>query len=244
MSTKIDRLSSNVATYGYAVGNINTELGYDLTGSSEWRIFAGGWNRLPVDTFMADGGTYRLRRFSLCRCDSVTGDVTLLPHRPFSQPVEINYLNGGVDRTFEPLEESTLSSPVLRQILNWCVDAFAELHGPGSWLAQCFQNRTLARPGLPGKPTPEGVHQDGADYNVIVMGRRTGVNGGVNTIYSADTREPIFETLLSEPGDFLLNDDRRTLHSATSVTQAGTAEGHRDVFIVSFIRIENHAESG
>lgn len=244
MSAITVRLSSSLATNGYVVGNINTEFGHDLTGSPEWRVFARGWDRLPVDAFMADGGTYRLRRFSLYRCDSVTGEVTLLPHRPFSQPVEINYLNGGVDRTFEPLEEATSSSPVLRQILTWCVATFAELHGPGVWHAQCFQNRTLARPDSPGKPTPEGVHRDGADYNVIIMGRRAGVNGGANTIYSADTREPIVETLLSEPGDFLLNDDRRTLHSATPVTQSGTAEGQRDVFIISFVRIQNDVASG
>jgi hypothetical protein len=244
MSTRTDRLSSVLAADGYVAGNLNPELGHDLTGSPEWRVFADGWNRLPVDAFMADGGTYRLRRFSEYQCDSVTGEVIRLPRRPFSQPKEINYLNGGVERMFEPLEESTSSSPVLRQILNWCVDAFAELQGPGRWQAYCFQNRTLARPGMPGKPTPEGVHQDGADYNVIVMGYRTGVNGGANTIYSADTREPIYEILLSEPGDFLLNDDRRTLHSATPVTQSGTAEGYRDVFIVSFTRIGDHAAPG
>ncbi|MGH8573483.1 MAG: 2OG-Fe dioxygenase family protein, partial [Gammaproteobacteria bacterium] len=88
------------------------------------------------------------------------------------------------------------------------------------------------------------VHRDGADYNVIVMGRRADVDGGANTIYAADTREPIYETVLAEPGDFLLNNDRTTLHSATPVTQSGAIEGHRDVFIVSFIRIENHAASG
>ena len=230
--------SSALDTDGYIAGNLDKELEPELTGTAEWRAFADSWNRLPVDRYMADGGTYRLRRFSEFRCDSATGKVARLPHRTFSQPMEINYLNGGVERLFEPIEPAISASPVLRRILTWCVRVFARIHGAGAWHAICFQNRTLARPDEPGEPAPEGIHQDGMDYNVIVMVRRSGVDGGANTIYSAKTRDPIFDVLLAEPGHFLLNDDRRTLHSATPVTLKGAAtEGHRDAFVVSFTRI-------
>ena len=233
MSANIAHLSQALHTDGFVAGFIDDELDEALTQSAEWKAFADSWNRLPVDPFMADGGTYRLRRFSEFRCGP--GFAVRLTRRPFSQPLEINYLNGGVERLFEPIEDATASSPVLHSILHWCTAAFCELHGPSTWRAQCFQNRTLARPGIPGLPTPEGIHRDGVDYNVVVLVGRTGVHGGTSILHDPETREPFFETVLREPGAFLLNDDRRTLHSATAVIQSGEAVGNRDVFIVSFV---------
>jgi hypothetical protein len=231
-------VSEALDAHGYVAGTLDSELDPPLTEDPSWGEFVDGWNRLPVDRYMADGGTYRLRRFSEFYCDSETGEVTRRPHRTFSQPRDVNYLNGGVERLFEPLQPATAASPVLRRILTWCVRGFAGIHGSGVWHAICFQNRTLARPDEPGEPAPEGVHQDGMDYNVIVLVDRHAVDGGANTIYSAETREPTFDVLLSEPGDFLLNDDRATLHSATPVMLRDTAaRGYRDAFVVSFDRV-------
>lgn len=230
----------DLAGMGYAAGNLGRDLGADLVRSTAWQQLRQSWERLPQDAHMADGGTYRQRRFSELWCDGTTGEVRLLPHRPFSQPRHINRLNGGVERHFAPFEPATLANPAFRRIVLGYVRSFDRIEGPGRWLAHCFQNRTLARPDSPGLPTPEGVHRDGMDYNAVVLIRRDGVVGGVSRVYDGPTRARLCATLLAEAGDHVVMDDRRLLHDATPVALAGAGRhepGFRDALIISFTRI-------
>jgi hypothetical protein len=220
------------AADGYASGLL------EHPSSPGWPDFAASWDRLPTDRYMADGGTYRERRFSELRCDD--DELEPLPRRSFSQPREVNSLNGGVERWFEPFEPDTLASPVLDNLLRAFVRTFDELERQrGPWLVQAFQNRTLARPNDPGLPTPEGVHRDGMDYNVIVLMGRSGVIGGTNTVYAGDSRAPLRRMQLTVPGEYLITDDRRLMHDATPVTLADEAAevGYRDALVVSFTRL-------
>ncbi|WP_433325950.1 2OG-Fe dioxygenase family protein [Spirillospora sp. CA-294931] len=223
---------------GHITGNLNTELGLDFTQSRPWQDLGATWNRLPQDRYMADGGTYRQRRYSEFTCAS--GRAALLPHREFYQSADINALNGGVVRHFDAFEPGTSANDALHRVLAWSTAILDALHGPSNWLAQCFQNRTLARKKAPGLPTPEGKHRDGADYNMVLLVRRASITGATNTVYDS-SGGPIRTLLLSEPGDFLINDDRRTMHDATPISLLGTApEGHRDAFVVSFTRNSVH----
>ncbi|MEQ4193371.1 2OG-Fe dioxygenase family protein [Streptomyces sp. YIM 103828] len=196
----------------------------------EWKPFADSWHRLPVDAFMAHGETYRQRRHTVLDVWS-DGRVERLPARPYLQTEEINHLNGGVRRTYEDIEPHVLESGLFQGLLTGITSILSELHGPGVWHHQCFQNRITATPETSGHPTPEGLHRDGVDYVVTLLVARDGVAGGRSGIYDAVSRTQIHGETLLDPGDLLLADDERTLHDATPITPTEGRPGHRDVFI-------------
>lgn len=243
-------ISRRLRTDGYASGRIDDALGPagPLTTIPAWHAFLGSWDRLATDPFMADGGTYRLRRYSEFDCAASPADspgpasVRLHPHRAYHQTKDINYLNGGADRLFEPFEPAVAEGEVVRTLLGWCAQRLDEASGrPGTWFAQCFQNRILARSSDGGKPTPEGIHRDGVDYVFTVVVARHSITGGVSSLYPAladgGHGSPLVSVRLDPPADFLLNDDELTLHGVTPVLpEIPGGDGYRDTFIAVLTR--------
>lgn len=241
MSKSVQSVQSAPLTHlgrqGCVHGTFGSVLGAPFVRSAAWDDFADSWNYLGQDRHMADGGTYRRRRYSEFAYTAADDRIALLPHVPYFQPENVNYLNGGVERHYEPFEERTANSPALLGVYRWCVAAMTEIEGPRDWKIQTFQNRILAREGEIGQPTPEGVHRDGVDYVLTLLVGRKGVDGGESSVYDAATRERVSEVLLTEPGEFLFADDERLLHGVTPLTPATPGvPGHRDVLIVMFTR--------
>ena len=54
-------------------------------GLDDWQAFAGSWDDLDVDTYMADGGRYRRRRHAVYRLRRLRCDRPRAPHRPHYQ---------------------------------------------------------------------------------------------------------------------------------------------------------------
>ncbi|MGE7435336.1 2OG-Fe dioxygenase family protein [Kitasatospora sp. NPDC001175] len=225
---------------GYTHGRLSAVLDPELLQGADWKQFADSWNNLRQDAYMADGGTYRRRRYSEFRYDTAADALTLLPHVPYRQSRDVNYLNGGIDRHFEAFESQVSASPVLRAIFQWCATVLLDPAGTAGtdvWKIQTFQNRILARSTEHGQPTPEGIHRDGVDYVLTLLIERNSIDGGLSRIYDAPTRECLDEVTLSEPGEFLYADDERMLHSVTPLTPAAKGvQGHRDVLIAMFSR--------
>jgi len=73
----------------------------ETAGLTDWEGLAATWNDLGVDTFMADGGRYRRRRFAAFAA-SPSG-IERKPHQPHYQSRDYNALNGGVARWFSPV---------------------------------------------------------------------------------------------------------------------------------------------
>ena len=65
-----------------------------------WATFADSWNDLGLDTYMADGGRYRKRRFSAFRASA--SQIERKPHQPHYQSRDYNALNGGIERWRNP----------------------------------------------------------------------------------------------------------------------------------------------
>lgn len=228
--------AARLTTQGYMHGNLDPAL----VEGAEWKQFSGSWENLRQDAHMADGGTYRLRRYSEFHYSSDTSRVTLLPHVPYSQSKEVNHLNGGIERSFEPFEEHVAGSPVLEAVFRGCAETMAAAGAGRAWKVQTFQNRILARSAEKGQPAPEGIHRDGVDFVLTLLIGRNTVEGGISSIYDAGSRERRAEVQLTEPGEFLFADDARMLHDVTAVTPApGGDEGHRDVLIAMFTRAES-----
>ncbi len=210
----------------------------ESAGLRDWGSFAGSWNDLGVDTYMADGGRYRRRRFAAFRA-SPSG-IVRKPHQPHYQSRDYNRLNGGIERWFEPVTDAVADHPSLTAILRISRALFdrmtpVELR-PAAWHVELHQFRIEARPGEDGQPTPEGMHRDGVDWVLVLMVRRENIASGETTIYDLIKR-PLGSFILTEPLDSALVDDSRVYHGVTPVTPLDPRlPAYRDVLVVTFRR--------
>jgi hypothetical protein len=207
-------------------------------GLSDWRSFAASWDDLGVDTYMADGGRYRRRRFAAFRATSE--GIIRKPHQPHYQSRDYNPLNGGLERWFEPVTEAAARHPALTAILRTSHALFdrmtqTELRPP-AWHVEIHQFRIEARVGQEGRPTPEGMHRDGVDWVLVLMVRRENIASGETTIYDL-VKRPLGSFTLTAPLDSALVDDGRVYHGVTSVVPLDPARpAYRDVLVVTFRR--------
>jgi hypothetical protein len=203
----------------------------------DWEAFARSWDRLELDTYMADGGRYRRRRHATFAAPAA-GVITRKPHQPHYQSIDYNPLHGGIERWFEPVEEAIASGPSLRTILEFCRSSFGRLaEQVREWHVEIHQFRIEARLAEAGRPTPEGLHRDGVDYVLVLLINRENIASGVTTIHAAGG-EMLGQFTLTAPFDAAFVDDRRVAHGVTPVEPIDPARpAHRDVLVVTFKRI-------
>ncbi len=197
------------------------------------------WEHLEPDPYMADGGTYRFRRYGLYQLTAVSGQLTHIPDASFYQSIEINPLNGGEHRYFAPLPADTIKNPFLRELIQF---DFAQLtskkHIEDDWLIGVHQIRILATTGVQGNPTPEGVHRDAENYTAQHLVARHNIDGGINYYYGSGpepTRRP--QAVWKQESYFdSYYFDRSLWHSVSPITSGIRDEdGHRDVILIDFI---------
>ncbi|MFJ8828030.1 2OG-Fe dioxygenase family protein [Streptomyces sp. NPDC102467] len=200
----------------------------------DWQRLARNWNDLTLDTHMADGGTYRYRRYGQFTLHTDTGDLTQLPHGPYRQDSSINPLNGGVDRHFDPLTGDFVQDPIMAPLLTTLGRIFSAVDtATTTWNIKLHPYRITAGAEL-GQPAPEGRHRDGVTFITSLLIDRHNVSGGESSVHT-DDGEHLLTTTLTVPGDLLLGDDRRTLHSVTPVRPLdATAPAHRDVLVMAY----------
>jgi len=206
-------------------------------GLEDWDGLAETWNDLGVDTFMADGGRYRRRRFAAFAASPA--GIERKPHQPHYQSRDYNALNGGVARWFSPVTEEAASHPAMRAILATCHRLFdaltPESTRPRVWHVEMHQFRieTGEEQGL---PTPEGMHRDGVDWVLVMLVRRVNIASGV-TMMEDVAHRPLGSFTLTDPMDSALVDDERVFHGVTALTRLDPAQpAHRDVLVVTFRR--------
>jgi hypothetical protein len=181
---------------------------------------------------MADGGRYRKRRHAAFRADP--GGITRKPHQPHYQSRDYNALNGGIARWFEPVAPEVASTSSFGAIMEFCNDLFSALTPVPAWHVEVHQFRIEARPGEAGKPTPEGMHQDGVDWVLVLMIDRVNIAEGETSIHGLD-RRLLGSFTLRETLDAALVDDHRVFHGVTPVRALDPAlPAHRDVLVVTF----------
>ena len=150
-----------------------------------WRHFASGWNAMPVDTYMADGGAYRRRRYGVFEIGSRS--IAAAGAQPHYQSRVHNRLNGGVERWFAGLAAEVAESMILRRILECCRETYAPLVPTvRRWRAEVHQFRIEAGPCSAGHPAPEGRHRDGVIAGFVLLVARAGVAGGVTRLWSLE----------------------------------------------------------
>ena len=185
------------------------------------------WDGLLLDVHMADGGSYRFRRYS--RLLWVDGCLQSLAGNSIYQELVDNPLNGGVQRTFAPILPEILANPFLRAVIQ--EDARA-LQLAGEWQVGVHCVRIQARPSRPGLPTPEGVHRDAETYTVQHLIGREQVRGGVFTGYNEE-KQPVFHWLQLQRWDSLYFQGK-LWHSASPIET--DQAGHRDILLIDFLQ--------
>ena len=198
--------------------------------------FSRYWDSLSRDEFMADNGTYRYRRYSQFELRDPDGELKLLTHEPYSQPKNINTLNGGVDRVYPPLEEGFINHPLFISILRGLGRIFNQAEGETcKWRIRLHPYRILTDAEETGKPTPEGLHRDGVDYIAMMLIRRVNVSGGVTTV-TDNERNVLCTKTLSQPLDVIVADDHRVMHEVTPILCSKGSQGYRDVLVIAWER--------
>lgn len=203
---------------------------------ADWEDFADSWNRLQLDTHMADQGRYRRRRHAVFRIDRKHG-IRIQPPRPHFQSLAYNRLNGGIERWYQPLEPGIAAGPSLTTVLQYTWSLFGTL-APSvpAWFVEIHQFRIEAHPDRAGLPTPEGVHRDGVDYVLAMLVDRLNLDSGTTTIHAPDGTQ-LGSFTLTHPFDAALVDDARVRHGVTPVTPRDPKlAAHRDVLVVTFRR--------
>lgn len=130
---------------------------------------------------------------------------------PFAQAVD-DYR--AVRRVFAEAAEESVSGPYFRQLLQALADTVHALHPDTDHFRMTVHfMRTLAHADVPGENSPEGIHEDGADYIVsaLVLQRRD-IEGAESQVY---------ERLPDGQRDLLLS---HTLQAGELLFQADTGE--------------------
>lgn len=202
---------------------------------SDLPVLRESWERLQVDTYMNDGGRYRLRRHAmLFACG---GRVCRLPHRPHFQSRAYNALNGGIQREYAEIEAETLANPLLQACIRLALESLDAGPAEGEWFIELHQFRIVAQAGVAGYPTPEGIHRDGVDRVLMVMMGRENVRGGVSEIYSVGASEPSARIRIERPMEALLVDDAAVQHAVTPILACDPhREGRRDMLVITVRR--------
>ncbi|ROT95427.1 hypothetical protein EB810_10120 [Altererythrobacter sp. FM1] len=203
-------------------------------GNPEWGAFARSWDDLPRDTWMADSGTYRRRRYAAF--EVAGGKCTRLPHRAHYQERDHNPLNGGIERWFAPMCEAQTRTLLFQALVMGTASLIADASAVSSesWMVEAHQFRIEALPGQPGLPTPEGMHHDGRDWVLILLVGGSEYAGGESRV-EEDSGACILEHRLTRPGEALLLNDRDVRHGTTPIESAKLgAPAWRDTLVLTF----------
>jgi hypothetical protein len=238
-------LGTSIAACGYqfvAAAAMRAALA-EIGSLADWAAFAASWNDLRVDPYLAEGARFRRRRFAVYTADA-DGSAEREAHQPHFQHREYNALFGGIERWFEPIADEVGGGPALRTIIAFAARFFGPLAPDVQrWRIEVHQFRIEARAGLPGQPTPEGVHRDGVDFVLVLLVARENIVSGETTVYDlAGSRLGSFT--LTEPFDATLVDDARVAHGVTPVAPLDPSRpGFRDVLVVTLRRTPPAAQT-
>ncbi len=232
-TAEADTLAQTLKTQGFAVLPAAAVSRWVQPDAAALQAWLPGWDDLPSDNYLKDGGHYRRRRHS---CFVVDGDrVTLAPHRAHWQPLEYNALHGGMQRWFEPMAAEMLARPAWQRLLVRLAELASAVRSPQPWFVEAHQFRIDTTDGI-GRPTPEGAHRDGVDLVAVFMVARHGIKGAETRVFEADGPHGQRFTL-SEPWSVLLLDDERVIHESTPIQPLEPgALGWRDTLVVTLRR--------
>lgn len=210
--------------------------------SAAWAAFARSWDDLHHDTWMADGGTYRRRRYAAFKV--ANGQCVRLPHRPHFQERRYNPLNGGVERWFAPMEQEQTWLPMLDTLIHDTIAAIVDANRqtPNAWSVEAHQFRIEAMADHPGLPTPEGMHRDGRDWVLVMLVGGNNYTGGESRVEDS-AGACLLKHRLAHPGEALLLNDSEVRHGTSPIEAViSGSPAWRDTLVLTFAESERLKE--
>jgi hypothetical protein len=196
--------------------------------------FLDSWNDLGLDTYMADGGTYRYRRHATLSALPSSRTFYVEQHQPHYQSLNYNNLNGGIARHYEPIKPEIMRGHVMDTVLRFACSLFGSILPYAPWHIEVHQFRIDASKVAEGKPTPEGIHRDGVNFVLMLMIKRSNVVNGSTQIFDLDQRR-LDSFTLTDIFDAAIVNDEHVLHGVTPIVQLDTDKpAYRDVLVVTF----------
>ena len=193
--------------------------------------FTHSWNNLPPDNYLKDGGKYRFRRYAVFNYSH--NKLTLLPIEPHYQARKYNGLHGGFYRYYEGFLAEIAEGAILHYLIRQNINLLSTDKQQG-WRVQAHQFRIRATETEAGKPSPEGIHQDGAEAVFIMLVDRKNILGARNTIHNEE-QDVLYETTMKRAGESILVNDRLHWHGVSKAyPDDNQAESHRDVLVLTF----------
>jgi hypothetical protein len=237
----IDRASQELDSDGFSLLPAKTTLKLlgcpDFSDLADWAFFCASWGDLPLDTYMADGGTYRRRRHATLSISAPSIQLRRERHQPHYQDLDFNHLNGGVERMFEPIEDKVLTGATMSGLLAVAARIAAGPEPTDDWRVEVHQFRIEIDQSGHGLPTPEGRHRDGVDLAIMVLVNRANVIGGSTRISDSETRELALFSML-DPLDMAIVDDLRVYHEVSPIQADVSGDpSSRDVLVATFRRV-------
>lgn len=228
-------VAQDIEKQGYSVVPANKCIFPDnLVGS--WKVLQNDWDDLELDIYMKDGGHYRRRRYGRFHFIPSSAAITPLPHSPYFQSENYNLFAGGIRRELAPLRDSTTRNRFLHELIRVDFQQFNIEYGriQHPWVVGIHQIRIIAQVEFHGKPTPEGVHQDGHEIFAVHLIARDNISGGVTRVFDLE-RNLLNEFTLLNPLDSYYIEDSRVMHEVTPIQVVhGEKQAIRDVLIVEY----------
>jgi len=181
-------------------------------------------------------GKYRLRKYSAIELRTSfwnakeEAEIRRLNQEDFIQDEKWNDHQGGMIRSFEPIEDEVLQSQGFKEICLAFKKYFNMISGEK---VEVHQMRVRTLDGTEWTPVaPEGVHQDGYDYIAIVGINRHNIEGGELLAYLSKDEDYFLKYALNS-GEILMLDDSRLWHNASPIRRATASVGYGDWFILT-----------
>ncbi|MAH48533.1 agglutination protein [Candidatus Pacearchaeota archaeon] len=164
-------------------------------------------------------GKYRLRRYSTIELRTSFWNakeeavIERLEHGDFKQSEDYNKHQGGIARSFEEIEESTLQSEGMKEICLAFKNGFELIGGQE---IEIHQMRVITQEDGTARVSPEGVHQDGFNYISMIGVSRSNAQGGELLLYEGKNSEPFMRRALKD-GEMVMIRDDELWHNATPI---------------------------
>jgi len=175
-------------------------------------------------------GKYRLRRYSKVQLLLEPKKFKPLEVKEFNQSSEYNKFQGDVERTFENVEDETLYSQGMEEMLYM----FRMLNNlPHGSEVDIHQMRVITLPSVPAEVSPEGAHQDGYDCIAMFGIARHNILGGELLVSDGEMGNPFVSIPINEGTGVFLN-DQALWHNASSLAPIEKGRtGYMDAFILT-----------
>ena len=198
-------------------------------------ILSPSFNNLPTTNHK--DGQYRLRRYSQVELlmeipphwNPHHAAVKILSSSTFEQGSEYNSFQGNIKRKFENLEDSTIHSGGMKELIHLFRDVNRLPHGT---TIDIHQMRIITAE-EDTQVSPEGVHRDGYDFIAMVGISRHNITGGNLLVYS-DRNGDYFLSIPLGAGEVVNLDDSKLWHNASTIKPVDQQKmGYMDAFILT-----------